>query len=269
MRSALSALLVGVLGASLAAAPASAQQPNHRGTDLFVTIAARECSSYDDIMANRSRNDLQESLRDLGRRSVYRAWSAHRPGCGGDQQSQLQTASRLALHARQGLQEAGGVRAVGVAVDRQKPLRHRDRDRSLASACATTRAGRPTTSWRARRRSKLTRGIRRDAPRSPNSLWIQGGTPSDPILNGTVSGTVRVRRAAVLGRQPVRQQRRVDRVPAGDRARLLLRVLRPAAADERDDRDPQGGARPAGGHSHLHLRRQPQLQRGRTSSICA
>ena len=63
MRSALSALLVGVLGSLLAAFPAFAQQPNHSGTDLFVTIAARECSSYTDIMANRERSDFQESLR--------------------------------------------------------------------------------------------------------------------------------------------------------------------------------------------------------------
>jgi hypothetical protein len=80
MRSALSALLVGVLGGSWAAAPASAQQPNSRGTDLFVTIAARECSSYDDIMANRARNGIQESLRDLEQRSVYRAHQPVDPG---------------------------------------------------------------------------------------------------------------------------------------------------------------------------------------------
>ncbi len=80
MRSALSALLVGVLGGLLTASPALAQQPNGKGTDLFVTIAARECSSYADIMANRARNDIQESLRDLGKNTVYGAGQPIDPG---------------------------------------------------------------------------------------------------------------------------------------------------------------------------------------------
>ena len=80
MRSALSALLVGVLGGLWAAFPASAQERHGGGTGLFVTIAARECSSYDDIMANRARNDFQESLRDLGKRSVYRVYQPVDPG---------------------------------------------------------------------------------------------------------------------------------------------------------------------------------------------
>ena len=46
MRSVLSVLLVGVLGDLVAASQAFAQQPNGKGTDLFVANAARECSSY-------------------------------------------------------------------------------------------------------------------------------------------------------------------------------------------------------------------------------
>src|SRR6185295_6347830 len=80
MRFALSALVVGVLGSLFAASPAFAQQPNGKGTDLFVTIAARECPSYADIMANRARNDIQESLRDLGKNTVYKAGQPIDPG---------------------------------------------------------------------------------------------------------------------------------------------------------------------------------------------
>src|SRR3954466_7348997 len=60
----------------LAAAAASAQQPpgpNGDGTDRFITVAARVCDSYTDISANKSRNNIQESLRDLGPNTQYQA----------------------------------------------------------------------------------------------------------------------------------------------------------------------------------------------------
>jgi hypothetical protein len=62
-------LIVTVSALLSSAAPASAQQPpgpDGDGTDLFVTIAARQCPTYTDIRANRARNNIQESLRDLG-----------------------------------------------------------------------------------------------------------------------------------------------------------------------------------------------------------
>jgi hypothetical protein len=59
---------------ALTAAPAAAQQPpgpDGQGTDYFVTIAARVCPTYEDITANRARNNIQESLRDLGPDTPY------------------------------------------------------------------------------------------------------------------------------------------------------------------------------------------------------
>ena len=55
---------------------ASAQQPpgpDGDGTDYFVTIAARQCPTYTDIRANRARNNIQESLKDLGADTPYAA----------------------------------------------------------------------------------------------------------------------------------------------------------------------------------------------------
>lgn len=40
-------------------------------TEYQVTIAARECPTYSDIMANRARNNIMESLEDLGNDSNY------------------------------------------------------------------------------------------------------------------------------------------------------------------------------------------------------
>ena len=55
---------------------ASAQQPpgpDGEGSDYFVTIAARQCPTYTDIRANRARNNIQESLKDLGPDTPYTA----------------------------------------------------------------------------------------------------------------------------------------------------------------------------------------------------
>jgi hypothetical protein len=43
---------------------------------LKVTFVARSCPSYEDITANRARNNIQESLRDLGADTAYQAGQA-------------------------------------------------------------------------------------------------------------------------------------------------------------------------------------------------
>lgn len=48
-------------------------------SQLKVTFAARVCDDYTDIMANRARNNLQESLRDLGPDSTYSASNSVNP----------------------------------------------------------------------------------------------------------------------------------------------------------------------------------------------
>jgi hypothetical protein len=48
-------------------------------SDYSVTFVARVCDDYPDVMANRARNDIQESLRDLGIDTRYPAGSPVRP----------------------------------------------------------------------------------------------------------------------------------------------------------------------------------------------
>ena len=60
-------LLAGSALLGVAAAPAaSAATPTYQ-----VTFVSRVCPTYGDIMANRARNNIQESLRDLGKDTVY------------------------------------------------------------------------------------------------------------------------------------------------------------------------------------------------------
>lgn len=69
---AVAALLLGVL-APVAPAHAAAGDVVVEPGQLAVTFVARVCDDYPDIMANRARNNLQESLRDLGKDTVYTA----------------------------------------------------------------------------------------------------------------------------------------------------------------------------------------------------
>jgi hypothetical protein len=68
--------VAGVLVAAslVVCAPASA-----RSSSYLVTYAARACSSYTDIAANLARNDIQESLRDLGPDTSYVSGEAISP----------------------------------------------------------------------------------------------------------------------------------------------------------------------------------------------
>jgi hypothetical protein len=66
----LAPVVVVVAPGSAVGANVPAQQP------LSITYVARECASYSDIMANKRRNNLMESLRDLGPDSNYAAAEA-------------------------------------------------------------------------------------------------------------------------------------------------------------------------------------------------
>ena len=46
------------------------------GSGYYVTFVARSCPEYTDIFANKARNDIQESLKDLGPDSPYTTFDA-------------------------------------------------------------------------------------------------------------------------------------------------------------------------------------------------
>ncbi|MFJ5925109.1 hypothetical protein ACIQF6_21140 [Kitasatospora sp. NPDC092948] len=60
-----------LLVALLAALPGAAAAAPEVSDTLLVTYVARVCDRYDEVMANKARNNLQESLRDLGPNSNY------------------------------------------------------------------------------------------------------------------------------------------------------------------------------------------------------
>ena len=74
------AVVVAVAGAGIALAvtPVAQAGTSSQPTRL-VTFVARTCPSYTDIAANRARNNIQESLQDLGADTLYNAGDAVSP----------------------------------------------------------------------------------------------------------------------------------------------------------------------------------------------
>ena len=62
-----------VVASLLLCSVADAQVEGDQSADRWVTIAARECDNYTDIRANLARNNIQESLRDLGQDTLYQS----------------------------------------------------------------------------------------------------------------------------------------------------------------------------------------------------
>jgi uncharacterized repeat protein (TIGR01451 family) len=168
--------------ALLGAAPASAQQPpgpNGQGTDFFVTIAARQCPTYEDITANRARNNIQESLRDLGEDTPYAAGQVVdldteervHPRCSPLPDWRFTIGNAIAPTRVSGvwgsLSVVSGVDGTATTVD-SVPRRN-----NIGEIISTQSVAGATT-------IELTPAQRDRAPRG--NLWIQGGTPTDPML---------------------------------------------------------------------------------------
>ena len=172
-----------VLVTVLAAAPgASAQGPDGQGTDHFVTIVARQCPEYTDITANRARNDIQESLRDLGEDTPYTAGEPIDPDIEADSQPNCSPLPNWRFTLGTGYQSQAvegpwgklsivtGPYDTDVVTQPETPLLDYE--------------GRPVgdDTIEAAVTIELTQE-QLDRAGSGNSFWIQGGTTTDPILN--------------------------------------------------------------------------------------
>jgi hypothetical protein len=176
-RAVASLVLALVAGASLVAAPdASAAVPGQQ--PLSVTYVARQCGTYTDVMANKARNNLQESLRDLGPDSTYAsggsvtvaAEAAGSPACtplagwGFSTGTGITAKTPATLH----LSTVSGPLRSDIVTQSSVP----ELD-AAGNATGRTLAGAVTVQLTAAEQAAATR----------NSLWVQGGTSAEP-LNG-------------------------------------------------------------------------------------
>jgi hypothetical protein len=148
--------------------------------EMKLTVAARVCPTYTDVRANRARNNIQESLRDLGLDSLYTAGQAIDP----DLEAQGQPNCRplpnwtftlgtgiggMRADERWGsLSYVSGAFATPIVTQGSTPLlgpQGQETGRDLAGAVTITLT--PTQASLAA---------------TSSSLWIQGGTVTDPVL---------------------------------------------------------------------------------------
>ncbi len=155
-----------------------------RGSGYYVTFVARSCPSYDDVFANKARNDIQESLVDLGPDSPYNESgglvdptveeSAPQDACSPLPNWTFTLGRGIESHADSGpwgdlskvTDPFGGARIVTKAAT---PLydQYHNRIKGQQIAGATT--------------IQLTDDERQAASVS-DQLWAQGGVPGDPVL---------------------------------------------------------------------------------------
>lgn len=164
-----------------AACPAAAQQP-----ERLVTYAARSCPAYSDITANRARNDIQESLRDLGADTLYTAGEAISPAkeLAGQPKCVPVTNWRFTLGTGYQTRAVSGPwgslsrvlnpYATSIVTQGSTPLLD-----SQGRATGAQLPGAVTVS--------LTPDQAKRAS-SANSLWAQGGAVDDPVLDQVFPG---------------------------------------------------------------------------------
>jgi uncharacterized repeat protein (TIGR01451 family) len=172
--------LVAILGLLLCPV-AGAQVSGDQSADRWVTIAARECDSYTDIRANLARNDIMESLQDLGKDTLYepgdlvdpRIEAVGQPKCRPVVGWRFTFGESYVSRAVSG---PWGALSIVTDPDAQQPV-------TKDSVPAKDFDGNPVGGG-AKIDGAVTVGLNRDQVdrAAANRLWIQGGTPEDPVL---------------------------------------------------------------------------------------
>jgi uncharacterized repeat protein (TIGR01451 family) len=175
--------LMAALGGGVAAADSHG---NGGGGDLLVTVAARSCPSYTDITGNLARNDIQESLRDLGPDTPYVSGEPINPVKEADNQPNCTPISNWRFTLGTGI--GGAVKGTwGSLSFVSHPF----------STSVVTQPSTPMLDDQGQTVSgqsiagAVTFELNRDEQEaaSHHGLWIQGGTVDDPVLDQLYPGT--------------------------------------------------------------------------------
>jgi Domain of unknown function DUF11 len=163
-------------------APAQAATIKTDGTKL-VTIAARECPSYDVIFANRARNNIQESLKDLGPDTEYAAGEALTNAKEtASPQDACQPIRNWEFTLGTGIQSKAVVGPWGALSKVTNPF----------STSIITKSSTPLLNDQGQQTGSQTIAgavtitlttAQAELAAKSSALWIQGGTPTDPVLN--------------------------------------------------------------------------------------
>ena len=234
----LGCVLVVLAVALIDAGPASASTDTR-----WVTFAARVCDRYDQITANRARNNIQESLKDLGANTPY---GTTLPG-GRVIPNEVDPAIEVEFQPPPGCRALAGWRfKLGNGYQTKTDVGVWGALSSVTSPYDTAITTRLTTPLydRFHKRVLFRTARRRDHDPADRRAARPDEQRGIAVAPGRRAGhpdhrrpqRLRIRRAALRHRQPQRRQRRVDRLSRGRRQpRVLLRVLREAGAQARHD----------------------------------
>jgi uncharacterized repeat protein (TIGR01451 family) len=145
-------------------------------------VVARECPTYQDIRANLARNNIMESLQDLGGNTLYQSGEPINPIKEEEGQPNCKPITGWQFTLGSGIQEKaskGPWGALSIVTGAESPT-------------VTTKASTPLLGWEGEPiKGESLHGAttfelnRAQAERSAHrSLWIQGGTTTDPVLFG-------------------------------------------------------------------------------------
>jgi len=150
------------------------------GTGLLVTVAARECPTYKDIRANLARNNIQESLEDLGEDTLYESGEPINPKLELEGQPKCKPITGWQFTLGSGIKEKASIGvwgALSIVTGAESPT-------------VTTEASTPLLGWNGEPIEGISiKGAttfelsQAQAERSAGHyLWIEGGTTDDPVL---------------------------------------------------------------------------------------
>jgi uncharacterized repeat protein (TIGR01451 family) len=178
------------MGASIAAVATlvlAATSASAQAETKLVTIAARSCPSYTDIRGNRARNNIMESLKDLGPDTNYTDGQAITPAKEDESpQSACSPITNWQFKLGKGYQSRAVTGPWGSLSKVTSPF-----DTSIVTQPSVpelndlgvdtgrTVAGAVTIELTQEQADLAAKG---------NSLWIQGGLPDDPVLNKQFPG---------------------------------------------------------------------------------
>ncbi|MET8981251.1 hypothetical protein ABZX85_37220 [Streptomyces sp. NPDC004539] len=153
-----------------------------RADGYWLTLAARVCDDYPDIMSNLLRDNNQQSLRDLGKDSVYTAGQPVNPATeqANDPNCRPLTGWRFTLGRGIG-GEVDGLSTVVPSTSEVRPV-------TEASAPLLDDAGDPTGDTLAGA-VNVELGSTDQALALARRLQIQGGTPTDPLNSADFGAT--------------------------------------------------------------------------------
>ena len=185
----LATMLLWAVSLALLPSAALAQGSGSEGSGYYVTFAARVCPDYTDIYANRARNDIVESLKDLGPDTQYGDSGALISPVYEDEGGQLNCEplpgwnftlgtgyeSRAVTGVWGSISKVTGAYGTSILTQSSTPLL----DNSGQPIPGDTLAGATTI--------ELTKA-ERDQANEPDQLWAQGGVPTDPVLAQTYPG---------------------------------------------------------------------------------